>query len=250
MKQDTERKLSRILTGVIFIAIGLWFVLFIVYSDPCIELLAAAIIPLVCFSISIYSFYMIINDNKSLYSPDKKPTKKMCRMIDEAYELHRKENSDRKPVEEELHPTGNIILNKKKFIDGINDLIRSTGLKRAEFDSDYYSGELFKCMSAMMNISRSYVTYSDIHGNQHIISTKKIRCVYPYIENTNMYSYGMLMTVMQKFYIIIVTEEFTYKFAISQYMDRPVMDAFRRLIPYLHYECDLYSYPFSADHTE
>ncbi|MBP1546822.1 MAG: hypothetical protein J6A37_09495 [Oscillospiraceae bacterium] len=207
-------------------------------------------IPLIFLVTSYFKFKPVSLFEKHKYSPDKQPTKKMCRMIEKAYELHRKENSDRKPVEEELQPTGNIILNKKKFIDGMTALIDSTGMTRAEYDSDYYSGELFKCMSAMMNISRSYVTYSDIHGNQHIISTKKIRCVYPYIENTNMYSYGLLMTVMQKFYIIIVTEEFTYKFAISQYMDRPVMDAFRRLIPYLHYECDLYSYPFSADHTE
>ena len=141
------------------------------YSDPDAELFGRTFIPLVCFSVSAYSFYKMKNDDKSLYSPDKMPTKKMCRMIKKAYDQHRKENYCKRPVEYELQPTGNIILNKKKFIDGMTALIDSTGMTRAEYDSDYYSGELFKCMSAMMNVSRSYVTYSDIHGNQHIIST-------------------------------------------------------------------------------
>ena len=242
------KKLNRgwIITGVIFLAMGIAFVFIPVQSDMSTVIFVKAVFPLGCLAAAYFAFYQSKHEEASLYSPEKQPDEKIFRLIAKAYENHRRENSERKPIEQELEPAGNIILNKKKYIDGINALIAETGLTRAEFEQDYYNGEVFRSLTSMLNIGREFVTYSDTNGNQYIIKCRRILRVYPYIENTEMYNMGMKAGVVQKFYIIIVTPDITYKFTLADYMDRHVIDAFRRIYPYLHYECEIYKYPYPA----
>lgn len=206
----------------------------------------AVVLPLLCFALGALSFIRIAFDEKELYSPEKQLSAKICRKIEKAYDKHRRENSQRKPVEQELQPVGNVILNKQKFIDSLNKLIAETGASREEFYGDYYGGEVFRSIRAMLNIGRNFVTYSDQRCNQYIIRSRDIIRVFPVVENIDMNSYGIYVKTFQDFYIVIVTPENTYKFFIDDYMDRPVIDAFRRIYPYLHYECEIYKYPYPA----
>ncbi|MBP0957707.1 MAG: hypothetical protein J5997_10125 [Oscillospiraceae bacterium] len=241
MKRKTKRIVNRVVSGIIMCGLGILF-LIAEFADKSMEV----ILPLLCFALGALSFIRIAYDEKGLYFPDKQPTAKMCRKIEKAYNKHRKDNSERKPVEQELQPVGNPILNKQKFIDGINKLISGTGLSRDEFDEDYNSGEVFRSIRAMLNIGKKYVTYSNQRGNQYIIRSRDIIQVYPVTEYIDMYSYGVYVNTYQDFYIVIVTPDSTYKFFIEDYMDRPVIDAFRRIYPYLHYECEIYKYPYPA----
>lgn len=239
MRAKVKRIISRVISGAIMCSLGILF-LFVEFTDKSL----AIFIPAICFAVGAFSFIRIPLDEKSLYYPEKQPTAAMCRKINKAYDRHRKENLERKPVEQELQPVGNIILNTKKFADGINRLIAQTGVSRSEYDEDYSNGEIFRSDQAMVNIGKKFVTYSDIRGNQYLIRSKDIIKVYPIIQDLSVSNCGIYVNTYQNFYIVIDTAEHTYKFFISDYMDRAVIDAFKRISIYLHYDCQIYSYPY------
>ena len=237
MKAKTKRVISRVISGTAMCGIG---VLCVILSDAASTIFNSVI----CFGIGALSFIRIPYDNIGLYYPEKQPTAAMCRKIEKAYDRHRKENLERKPVEQELQPVGDIILNKKKCVDGINRLIAEAGVSRAEFDEDYYNGEIFRSDRAMINVGKRFVTYSDSNRKQYLIRTKDIIRVFPEVEDVSMSSYGIYVNTFQNFYIVIDTPELRYRFYINDYMDRAVIDAFKRISLYLHYDSVIYSYPY------
>ncbi len=239
MRAKVKRIISRAISGTVMCSLGILF-LFVEFTDKSL----AIFIPAICFAVGAFSFIRIPLDEKSLYYPEKQPTAAMCRKINKAYNRHRKENLERKPVEQELQPVGDIILNKKKCVDGINRLIAEAGVSRAEFDEDYYNGEIFRSDRAMINVGKRFVTYSDSNRKQYLIRTKDIIRVFPEVEDVSMSSYGIYVNTFQNFYIVIDTPELRYRFYINDYMDRAVIDAFKRISLYLHYDSVIYSYPY------
>ncbi len=118
-------------------------------------LLMRCFLPLLSLAMAVYMFRNAAVGDKNLYAPDKPLSAGNRRKVEKALAAHKKEMSNRKPMEQELEQTGNLILNKDKYISGMNALIGSLDVPRTEYEGDYYGGEIFRCMDSMLCIRRN-----------------------------------------------------------------------------------------------
>ena len=93
----------------------------------------------------------------------------------------------------------------------------------------------------MLNVGDIFTIYCDMGANQFVFRNSDIIYVGPYIETDDISG----MTV-QRFNIKlrIKGEEVYHVLRIAPFMDRPVLDSFRKRRSFLDPECVIFDYPY------
>lgn len=195
---------------------------------------------LFCTAVGICMLLMFKNRYRTFYSPSYPLTEYTAEKVREAYAFHRGENDPKQLIERELAPNA-LTVGKTAHLDRLTALIDKCGCSRDEFNADYYKGEIFRGDMCMLNVGDIFTIYCDIGANQFVFRNSDIVYVGPYIETDEVSG----MTV-QRFNIKlrIKGEEVYHVLRIAQYMDRPVLDAFRKRRELLDSECEIFDYPY------
>lgn len=195
---------------------------------------------LFCTAVGICMLFMFKNLYKTFYSPSYPLTRYTAEKVREAYAFHRGENDPKQLIEKELAPNA-LTVGKTGHLDRLTALIDKCGCSRDEFNADYYKGEIFRGDMRMLNVGDIFTIYCDMGANQFVFRNSDIIYVGPYIETDDISG----MTV-QRFNIKlrIKGEEVYHVLRIAQYMDRPVLDAFRKRRELLDPECEIFDYPY------
>ena len=195
---------------------------------------------ILCAVIGICMLVQIKKQHRVLYSPNAPLTKQTAKKVREAYAFHRGENDPKLLIEKELAPDI-MLAGGTAYLDRLMTLIDNCGCSRDEFNLDYYKGEIFRGNMCMLNVGDMFTVYCDIGKNQFVFRTDEIIYVGPYVETNNVS--GM---EVQSFYIKlrIKSEEIYHVLRIAPFMDRPVLDSFRKRRSFLDPECVIFDYPY------
>lgn len=195
---------------------------------------------ILCAVIGICMLVQIKKQHRILYSPNAPLTKQTAKKVREAYTFHRGENDPKLLIEKELAPDI-MLAGGTAYLDRLMTLIDNCGCSRDEFSLDYYKGEIFRGNMCMLNVGDMFTVYCDIGKNQFVFRTDEIIYVGPYVETNNVSGMGV-----QSFYIKlrIKSEEIYHVLRIAPFMDRPVLDSFRKRRSFLDPECVIFDYPY------
>ena len=244
MNSRTISKFMIIFWAVFVSAFAIFILICIYMTDACG--IGAVIIGSIvcCILIAASIWYALTNkgNDHNIYDPDGESSKATLKKIKEAYDEHRLEQDTKKLLELELKPSVEVM--NKGYIDRMMSLISEKIYDREEFNRDYFSGEIFRGPLCFLSVGNLYTLYTDTEKNQFIIENCDIIMVEPYIQNIEIYSYGIYAGTQQHFYIRIYTcDKTTYTLRCADYMDRPIMDAYWKRCKYLHPDFRLYLYP-------
>lgn len=246
-EQVTKKRFNRVLIIIAcFLAAVLSFAVSLAIGYSTGDMDAVSVGVILCFAFIICGVYLIcagMEKKNELYDPDSYTTERLRKRIEQAYREHRTEQESKKLLELELVPK-EIIIGKPVHIDRMKALIAEKITDMDEFNKDYFEGELFKGRLCMLNIGKKYTIYCDTGKGQHIIENKDITAIAPYIQNVKVYTYGFFYSyTIQHFHIRIWTEDTCYTFKLDDYMDRPVMSAYYKILQHLNPACRLHVYP-------